>query len=395
MSPQSPFLKRFIAAEQSAGLLLLAATLAALLWANLPDSAYGRFWELPLSFGLEAEAHSMTLKHFVDDVLMSLFFLLVGCELKRERLEGELAQPAQIKLPLFAALGGMIAPALFYTAAHVLLPAGTVPTLHGWAVPTATDIAFALGVLVMVKNCVPPSLKPFLLALAIIDDLGAVVLIGLFYSSGIHAGALAFVALLAGLLYLLNRFNVRALTPYLLLGVPLWIAVYQTGIHATLAGVLLACFIPMRTAKGESPLKKLESSLHGWVVYLIMPVFALANAGVPLGGVQMTDLLHPMPMGILCGLFLGKQVGVFGASWLCIHLGWAEKPARARWRHLYGVSLLCGIGFTMSLFIAALAFSDASSLALARLSILGGSVLSAAGGAAILIWAKPRAIPRV
>lgn len=377
----TPFLQRFFEREETAGLFLLFATALALFWANGPfQSSYLPFWEkhIGLSF---AELHiGLSARHFVDDVLMSFFFLLVGCELKRERLEGELASPTQIRLPVFAALGGMIVPALVFVAIQFAVPDITQSYLRGWAIPTATDIAFALGILVLMKSYAPPSLKAFLLALAILDDLGAVVLIGLFYSSSLNLFALAAAGLVMLGLWGLNRRGVRALPPYLALGILLWLAIYQSGLHATLAGVLLAIFLPLRDSGSRPPLKIIEEKLHHLVAFVILPVFALANAGVPVGSVSADRLASPLTLGIFFGLFLGKQTGVLAGSWLCLRLGLAHMPARANWLHLYGLALLCGIGFTMSLFIAALAFEDQQAIMAARLGILGGSAASAIAG---------------
>jgi NhaA family Na+:H+ antiporter len=323
---------------------------------------------------------------WINDGLMAIFFLLVGLEIKREVLEGELSSPAKAMLPGIAALGGMAVPALVYC----LFAQAEPGALQGWAIPAATDIAFALGVLALLGNRVPGSLRVFLLALAIMDDLGAIVIIAVFYSHGLVPMALGLAAASAVGLWLLNRAGVRSLTPYLLLGLVLWVCVLKSGIHATLAGVVLAFAIPLRVKDADgkrsedAPLYCLEHALHPWVAFLIMPVFALANAGVPLDGITPASLLEPVPLGIALGLFVGKQVGVFLAVWIAVHIGVVERPARASWGQVYGVAVLTGIGFTMSLFIGTLAFADPQHAVAVRLGVLTGSLASALVGYGLL-----------
>ncbi len=393
MAPQTRFLKRFIEREETAGIFLLLATIMALVWANsVWHESYLSFWEHWIGVSFDHMKSGMSLKHFVDEILMTFFFLLVGCELKREGLEGELSTPSQMKLPLFAALGGMVVPALLFVGVNLILPNEGRSFLHGWAVPTATDIAFALGILTLMGSRVPPSLKAFLMALAIIDDLGAVLLIGLFYTSGLNGMAFAAAALILGALWFLNKKGVMSLWAYGFIGGFLWVAIYKSGVHATLAGVLLAMFLPLRgdpDVKGPggrvlSPLKLVEEKLHRWVSYLILPLFALANAGVPLHGLSADMIGSPLTVGIVAGLFLGKQIGVFGMTWLIIKMKLASMPSGAKWAHIYGVAVLCGIGFTMSLFIGGLAFDDQAATMASRLGILTGSTLSALAGCAVL-----------
>ncbi len=322
---------------------------------------------------------------------MAVFFLLVGLEIKREFLEGQLATWSRRALPGIAALGGMAVPAAVYLAFNL----GADGVARGWAIPAATDIAFALGVLSLLGPRVPVSLKIFLTALAIIDDLGAVLIIAVFYSGQLDVYALGGAVFVISMLRGLNAFGYGRLAPYLALGVLLWVLVLKSGIHATLAGVVLAFTVPLRTAPATgqvdgSPLHRLEHGLQRWVTYLVLPLFGLANAGVSLAGMSFAKLLDPVPLGVTFGLVAGKQVGVAGSSWLAIRAGWAELPARATWRQLYGVALLCGIGFTMSLFIGLLAFADAPGLQDdAKIGVLTGSILSAGLGAILLAGSRP------
>lgn len=319
---------------------------------------------------------------WINDGLMAIFFLLVGLEIKREVLEGELSTVRQASLPGIAAVGGMVVPALVYMAFN----AGDPALMRGWAIPTATDIAFALGVLALLGTRAPASLKIFLLALAIIDDLGAIVIIALFYTEKLSltalGGALAGVAVLVAL----NLGGVRRLAPYVLAGVFVWVCVLKSGVHATLAGVAIGFSVPLRPKDnaGEAPLTHLEHMLHPWVTYAILPIFAFANAGVSLTGTSVAAALSPLTLGIGLGLFVGKQVGVLAFSWLAIRLGIGSMPAGATWSHIYGVALLTGIGFTMSLFIGTLAFDDPALAAPVRIGVLGGSLLCGALGYLVL-----------
>lgn len=373
-------LREFLQSESAGGIILMAAAALALGVANSPLSD-GYFT------ALKAVVLSLSVEHWINDGLMAVFFLLVGLEIKREVLDGQLSSWSRRVLPGVGALGGMAAPALVYCAVNAASP----ETLRGWAIPTATDIAFALGVLTLLGPRVPVSLKVFLTALAIIDDLGAVVIIALFYTGGLSLPALGAVALILAVLAVLNRLKVARLWPYLLLGAGLWAAMLQSGVHATIAGVLLAMAIPLRAAPGRpddvhSPLHRLEHGLAKWVAYGIVPVFGFANAGVSFAGMTPAAALEPVPLGIAAGLFLGKPLGVFGAVWAAIRFGGAERPDGAGIGQLLGVAALCGIGFTMSLFIGGLAFGSHGSLGDAvKVGVLAGSLLSAALGSAILL----------
>jgi Na+:H+ antiporter, NhaA family len=334
----------------------------------------------------------LSVLHWVNDALMAVFFLLVGLEIKRELLDGQLRTWPDRVLPGLAALGGMAVPALVYAAINWGSPA----TLRGWAIPAATDIAFALGILALLGSRVPVSLKIFLTALAILDDLGAVVIIAMFYTSNLDTTALLGALFVLGLLRGLNAFGYRNLAPYLVLGAILWVLTLRSGVHATVAGVLLALTIPLRESPGrpddaESPLHRLEHAIHPWSAFLGLPIFGFANAGVSLAGVTPAMLLDPVTLGIALGLFVGKQIGVFGFVWSAVRLGLAHLPAHATWLQVYGVSLLCGIGFTMSLFIGLLAFAGNTQLeAELKVGVLLGSLGSMACGAVVLLLA-PRA----
>jgi NhaA family Na+:H+ antiporter len=332
----------------------------------------------------------LDLLHWINDGLMALFFLLVGLEIKRELLDGQLSTWSRRTLPGIAALAGMVVPAVLFLA----LNGGDPATSRGWAVPTATDIAFALGVLALLGSRVPASLKVFLTALAILDDLGAILVIALFYTGDLAAGYLALAGAAVAVLVLLNRLGVTWLAAYLAVGVVLWWCVLRSGVHATLAGVVLAMTVPVRITPGRpdeptSPLHRLERALHPWVAFGVLPVFGFANAGVSLAGVDAGMLLQPLPLGIVAGLFLGKQLGVFLAVWLAVRSGRADLPAHASWVQLYGVATLCGVGFTMSLFIGNLAFAGAPELMEAtKLGVLAGSLLSGLLGWIILRLAR-------
>jgi NhaA family Na+:H+ antiporter len=325
---------------------------------------------------------------WINDGLMAIFFLLVGLEIKREVVEGELSSVRKAALPAIAAAGGMAVPALMYA----VLNWGDPQTMRGWAIPTATDIAFAVGVLALMGDRVPASLKIFLLALAILDDLGAIVIIAFFYTDNLSALSLALAAVALGGLIALNRAGVTRRAAYVVFGVFLWVCVLKSGVHATLAGVALALAIPLdaRDAHGESPLRSLEHSLHPWVSYAILPLFAFANAGVSLSGISLASLMEPLPLGIAAGLFVGKQAGVMGAAWIAVRVRAVTLPDGVTWQHFYGTALLTGIGFTMSLFIGTLAFDDPAFANSVRIGVLGGSLLSALAGALVL-WSAPAA----
>ncbi|GEO79969.1 Na+/H+ antiporter NhaA [Pararhodospirillum oryzae] len=373
----------FLRLEASAGLLLVGAAVLALIAAN---SALAGFYDQTFATHVTLAYGDLRLDKplllWINDGLMAVFFLLVGLEIKREALEGDLSSPDRLALPGLAALGGMVVPAALYLLVNAHDPA----LARGWAIPAATDIAFALGILALLGPRVPLSLKILLTALAILDDLGAIVIIALFYSADLSTTALGFAGVCVGALIALNRLGVRALTPYMLLGAVLWVAVLKSGVHATLAGVVLALAIPLRAGEGQgSPSRHLEHVLHPWVAFGILPLFAFANAGVSLEGVSLDRLLAPVPLGILLGLVVGKQVGVMVFSWLGIRTGLARLPEGATWAQFYGVALLTGIGFTMSLFVGTLAFGESPERATdVRVGVLAGSLLSGVLGYAWL-----------
>ncbi len=336
---------------------------------------------------LHVEIGPLSLLHWINDALMALFFLLVGLEIKREFLRGHLARWSDRTLPFIAAAAGMAMPALLYT----LWTGGTAGLARGWAIPTATDIAFAIGVLALLGSRAPTSLKLFLTTVAIVDDMGAVAIIALAYTPAISGPALLTAVLLLAAMFALGRLGVTALWPYLLLAAALWLAVLLSGVHATIAGVLAALAIPLGEGEDErSPLERLEAALHPWVAFGIVPLFGFANAGVSLRGIGLEDLLAPLPMGIAAGLFVGKQIGIFGSVRLAAALGLAAPPEGASWVQIYGVALLCGIGFTMSLFIGGLAFDDPLLGDEVRIGVLGGSLLSAVCGYGLLRWVGKR-----
>lgn len=373
-------LLRLFGGEAGAGLLLIAVAAAAMILANSPlAEAYHALFHAPLGWSPVAKLNTAHL--WVNDGLMAIFFFVVGLEIKREILDGELASPARRRLPVLAAIAGMAFPAAVYLGI-----AGGDPALHrGWAIPAATDIAFAVGVLALVGNRVPPSLRLFLLTVAIVDDLGAVIIIALFYTASIKLPWLAAAAGALAVLALLNRMEVSRWLPYVLVSVALWFAVLHSGVHATIAGVVAALTIPLRLGgDGDSPLLRMEHALVPWNAYLIVPLFGFANACVSLAG-NAGALLSGLPLGVAAGLFIGKQVGVFGAIWAADRIGLAHRPAGASWTQLWGTALLCGIGFTMSLFIGALAF-PASPVLIdeAKLGVMIGSLLSAIAGFTVL-----------
>ncbi len=384
-------LRAFLAAEAAGGIVLIAATLLAMVAANLDATrgAYAAFLHWHTGPVLSPALGPMTTHLWVNDGLMAVFFLLVGLEIKRELVCGGLAQPARRTLPFIAAAAGMAVPALVYLAI-----AGGEPGLaRGWAIPAATDIAFAVGVVALLGRRVPPALVIFLTAVAIVDDMGAVAIIALFYTDHIDLGALAGAAGVLAAMVAMNRIGVRRLAPYLIAFALLWLLMLRSGVHATVAGVLAALTVPLApapqlpstAARAASPLQRLEHALHPWVAFGIVPLFAFANAGVSLTGIGPAALAHPLVVGIALGLFLGKQAGLMGSIWLSARLGMAPRPGGANWRQIHGIALLAGIGFTMSLFIGQLAFPGDAALADAvRLGVLGGSLLSAVVGYALL-----------
>lgn len=377
----------FIGSQSAGGVLLGLAAVAALLVSNSPwHTTYSQFLTIPIELRVGASwlVLSKPLLVWINDLWMAVFFFLVGLEIKRELIDGELASPAQVLLPAAAAMGGMLVPAAIFAAIN----AGDAVALRGWGIPMATDIAFALGILVLLGSRVPASLKVFLTAVAIIDDLGAILVIAFFYTSDLSVAML--MAALAGvvMLGLLNRFGVKAIGPYVVVGLVVWVCVLKSGVHATLAGVVTALAIPMSDGRGGSPLQRAEHALHPWVAFVVLPMFAFANAGVSLGEVRLADFGSPVPLGIVAGLVLGKATGVFGASWALIRFGPARLPVEASWGQFFGVCVLCGVGFTMSLFIGALAFEGAAAEygTQVKMGVLGGSLLSAVLAVLLLMW---------
>ncbi|QHL89717.1 Na+/H+ antiporter NhaA [Sphingomonas changnyeongensis] len=392
LSRPASALRAFLATEAAGGYLLILAAALALIAANLPATAdaYHHFVHAVTGPVLVPKLGPMTVHLWVNDGLMAIFFLLVGLEIKRELLDGQLARPADRVLPVIAAVAGMAAPAAIYLAC-----AGPVAGLaRGWAIPAATDIAFAIGVMALLGRRVPTSLKLFLTTVAIVDDMGAVAIIAAFYTESLDLGAAAAGLAVLGVMFALNRLGVRAVWPFLIGFAALWYAELVSGIHATVAGVLAALAVPIRVTPAapdaeDSTLHRLEHALAPWVAFVIVPVFGFVNAGVALGAG--TDVLAPLPLGIALGLFLGKQAGVFGAVWATVRLGLAPRPAGAGWVQIYGAALLCGIGFTMSLFIAGLAFpGDPARVDAAKIGVLAGSLLSALAGFAVLRLAARR-----
>jgi NhaA family Na+:H+ antiporter len=377
----------FFANEAAGGIILAVAALAALIVSNSAWSPlYEAFTRIPGAVNIGGLiVIDKPLLLWVNDLWMAVFFFLVGLEIKRELVEGELASPRQAMLPAVAALGGMMVPALIYAAINL----GDATALRGWAIPAATDIAFAIGIVMLLGPRVPASLKVFLTAVAIIDDLGAIVVIALFYTSNLSPLMLAAAALGGGALFALNRAGVRRADPYIVVGLLIWVCVLKSGVHATLAGVVTALAIPMRGRDGSPRAGALEHGLHPWVAFAVLPMFAFANAGVSLKGITPATLLEPITLGIAAGLVAGKAIGVYGASWLMIRGGFAAKPAGATPRQHFGVCILCGIGFTMSLFIGGLAFEglDPAYETRVKLGVLGGSIVAGALGTLVL-WRR-------
>lgn len=378
-------LQRFFQLEYAGGLLLVIATVLAMAVVNSPFRyVYDMLLSVPVEISIGTFAIGKPLLLWINDGLMAIFFFLVGLELKREILAGELADPSKVALPVIAAVGGMAVPAAIYS----FINWGDPVAMQGWAIPSATDIAFALGVLSLLGNRVPNALKLFLLTLAIADDFGAIIIIASFYTEQLTTASLAVASVVMVLLFVVNRRGCMQIAPYTLLGIILWAAVLKSGVHATLAGVVLALFIPAGKRQGEeeSPLEQLENDLHPVAAYGILPLFAFANSGVSLEGVGLATIFDPVPLGIAMGLFLGNQIGIFSFSWLVVKLGIARLPEGVGWLQMYGVSVLCGIGFTMSLFIGSLAFEQGGVdyVIHDRIGILIGSLLSAVAGYFIL-----------
>lgn len=371
-------LTHFFSSEPAAGIVLMIAAVLGIIVANSPASEH--YFSM-----LGGYVAGLSISHWINDGLMAVFFLFVGLEVKRELLQGELNTNAKRILPGLAALGGLMMPALFY----VLFNSGNPETLKGWAVPAATDIAFALGVLALLGSRVPVSLKIFLTALAIMDDLAVIVIIALFYSSSISFVYLALAAATLAALFFLNKKGILKSLPYLLLGLLLWFFVLKSGLHATLAGVLLAFAIPLRVQDSiqEAPLLKWEHALENPVAFFVVPVFGFANAGVSFSGLDSSVLFNPVVAGIFAGLFLGKQLGIFGVVWVTVKLGWTQLPEGASWLQVYGVTLLCGIGFTMSLFISLLAFVDPAIQDYSKVGVFLGSLFAGVSGYLVLKFA--------
>ncbi len=374
---------RFLKKDIAPGVLLFMAAILALTVENSPLSwLYDTLLSTPVEVKVGALEIAKPLLLWINDGLMALFFFLVGLEIKREVVDGELSSFDKALLPIIAAIGGMALPALIYAGVAWNDPVA----LTGWAIPAATDIAFALGILAVLGSRVPVSLKVFLLSVAVIDDLGAIVIIALFYTANLSVTSLLLGGIGLCALIALNRNGVRNLVPYVIIGLMIWVCFLKSGVHATLAGVLIAFTIPMGKTEEDdhSPLHDLEHGLHPWVAFLVLPAFAFANAGVPLTGLSFEALAAPIPLGIILGLVIGKQLGVFGATWAAVKLGWVRLPENVGWREIYGVACLTGIGFTMSLFIGTLAFDTADQLNQVRLGVLIGSIISGTIGYIVL-----------
>jgi len=383
-------IREFLRLEAAGGIVLMIAAILALIASNSGLAPYySLFLDLPVEIRFGALIISKPLLLWINDGLMAVFFLLVGLEIKRELVEGELSTLRQALLPAIAAVGGMIFPALIYAAAN----ADDAQALRGWAIPSATDIAFAIGVLSLLGGRIPIGLKVFLLAVAIFDDLGAIVIIALFYTADLSTLSLVLAAGVLAIMAALNLAGVKRIAPYALLGIVLWVCVLKSGVHATLAGVAIAVAIPMRGPNDSSPLKALEHVLHPWVAFLVTPLFGFANAGVSFTGVSLASLFEGVALGIAAGLFIGKQIGVLLTVFLCVRLGFARLPEGTNWLSIYGAALLAGIGFTMSLFIGTLAWDDATYAAPLRLGVLGGSLLSGCVGYVVLRFASAKNAP--
>jgi NhaA family Na+:H+ antiporter len=380
----------FIRLESFSGVLLVFSAAVAIIIANTPlyglydyilHNVYFRIGFINKDAGMDIEV-TKSILHWINDGFMAIFFFLVGLEIKREFVEGELSTPSQALLPALVAVGGMVVPAAIFWFINRDVPGN----LSGWAIPTATDIAFALGVLALLGSRAPIQLKILLTAIAVLDDLGAIIVIALFYSGNIFFGSFYLVIVLLVALFILNRWRVMRVAPYIILGIILWLAVLKSGVHATLAGVAVAMFIPVRSMKDpeHSPVENLIHTLHPWVAFLILPAFAFANAGVPFTGMGLHSLLDPLTLGIIAGLFIGKQLGIFATLYGAVKSGLCPMPKETNWKQLYGMSILCGIGFTMSLFIGGLAFTGLEQQAEIRLGVLAGSILSAVIGYGII-----------
>ncbi len=376
-----PMMREFVKLESFGGILLgLAAILALILQNTSAAPFYNYFLDAKFTIALEGFKISKPLLLWINDGLMAVFFLLVGLEIKREFLVGQLSSFGKMALPLFAAVGGLIVPALVFWFINQSHP----QNLDGWAIPTATDIAFALGIMLLLGNAVPAALKVTLVAIAIIDDLMAIVIIAVFYTANLGVVPLIIAGIATVVLIVFNRSGIINRAPYVLVGVILWVAVLKSGVHATLAGVIVGLCIPLRGKNGETPLEDMEHALHPWVSYMILPLFAFANAGVPLTGMNADTFLNPLTLGIALGLFFGKQIGVMLASFLAIKLRISSLPDGVRWSQYYGMALVTGVGFTMSLFIGTLSFDDVSMQNAVRIGVLMGSLFAGIAGAILL-----------
>ncbi len=379
-------INRFFRHEAAGGIMLMLAAFTALLVANSPLAAgYNFLLETQGAITMNGKGIEKPMVLWINDGLMAVFFFLIGLELKREFLEGKLKNPRDVILPGAAAVGGMAVPALIFAYLNWDNP----ETLSGWAIPAATDIAFALGILALIGARAPSSLKVFLLTLAILDDIGAIIIIALFYTANLKVHFLGMALIPLAALFVLNHMKIHRTGPFVLLGIVMWVLVLKSGVHATLAGVVTAFFIPLYDRWGKSPLHSMEHALTPYVYFFIVPVFAFANAGVVLSGLSLSDLADPLPLGIILGLVLGKQVGVFGVTWLIVKTGIARLPHGANWMHVYGVACLAGIGFTMSLFIGGLSFDNPELMNHVRLGVLGGSLVSGVLGFVVLMLASP------
>ena len=386
----TPLLRDFLQKESAGGIVLIFAAALALAVANSPLAAnYMSLLDVPVVFAIDSFVIDKPLLLWINDGLMAVFFFLVGLEVKREVLEGQLSSWSKASLPLVAALGGMALPALVFIGLNL----GTPDNIHGWAIPAATDIAFALGILSLLGPRVPVALKALLLAIAVIDDIGAIAIIALFYSGEIDTGMLAAAAMVFIAMLALGRAKVASTIPYVLLAILMWAFVLKSGVHATLAGVAAALTIPLDRSSDHGPLERMEHALHPWVAFLVIPVFGFANAGVTLVGLEPSALLDPLPLGIALGLLIGKQLGIFGFAWLAVKMKLASLPNDVNWRQIHALSLLAAIGFTMSLFIGNLAFTTADQIDAVKLGVLAGSTVAAVTGYFLLKSALPALNP--
>ncbi|MDO6481492.1 Na+/H+ antiporter NhaA [Shimia thalassica] len=377
----SAAIDRFFKHEAAGGIMLMLAAALAMIVANSPmSSTYNFILDTMGAITMNGKGIEKPMVLWINDGLMAVFFFLIGLELKREFLEGKLKNPRDVILPGAAAIGGMAVPAMIFAYLNWDSP----ETLSGWAIPAATDIAFALGILALVGTRAPASLKVFLLTLAILDDIGAIIIIALFYTADLKVNFLVMAIVPLIILFLMNRARIHRTAPFVLVGIVLWVLVLKSGVHATLAGVVLAFFIPLYDRWGKSPLHRIEHGLEPYVYFFIVPVFAFANAGVVLGDISLEALSQPLPLGIMLGLILGKQIGVFGLTWVMVKVGAARLPHGANWMHIYGVACLAGIGFTMSLFIGGLSFASPELMNQVRLGVLGGSAVSGILGYVLL-----------